>query len=64
MSGLVEEGGIIAVELLEDRGHEHLADELAAVMDQIALAVALQGAHLAVIEQKRHPVVSDLFGAS
>ena len=57
----VEEGGGVLVETLEDIVHERLADEFAAVLHRVFVAVALQRPHLAVVQRDGYPMCPTLF---
>ena len=58
---LVEEGGGVLGETFEDIVHKRLADEFAAVLYRIFVAVALQRPHLAVVQRDGNSVCSTLF---
>ena len=58
---LVEEGGGVFVEALEDIVHERLADEFAAVLHRVFVAVALQRPHLAVVQRDGYSMCPTLF---
>lgn len=58
---LVEEGGGVLGETFEDIVHERLADEFAAVLHRVFVAVALQCAHLAGVQRDGNSVCSTLF---
>ena len=60
----VEEGGGVLVEALEDIVHERLADEFAAVLHCVFVAIALQRPHLAVVQRDGYPMSPTLFHGS
>ena len=49
------------VETLEDIVHERLADEFAAVLHRVFVAVALQRPHLAVVQRDGYSMCPTLF---
>ena len=58
---LVEEGGGVLIKALEDIMHERLANEFAAVLHRIFVAVALQRPHLAVVQRDGYSMCPTLF---
>lgn len=57
---LVEEGGGVLIKALEDIMHERLANEFAAVLHRIFVAIALQSPHLTVVERDSNLVCATL----
>ena len=58
---LVEEGGGVLIKALEDIMHERLANEFAAVLHRVFVAVALQRPHLAVVQRDGYSMCPPLF---
>lgn len=58
---LVEESGGVLIKALEDIMHERLADEFAAVLHRVFVAVALQRPHLAVVQRDGYSMCPTLF---
>ena len=58
---LVEEGGGVLIKALEDIMHERLANEFAAVLHCVFVAVALQRPHLAVVQRDGYSMCPPLF---
>lgn len=59
--GLVKKGGGVLVEALEDVMHKRLADEFAAILHRVFIAVALQRPHLAVVQRDGYSMCPTLF---
>ena len=57
----VEESGGVLIKALEDIMHERLANEFAAVLHRIFVAVALQRPHLAVVQRDGYSMCPTLF---
>ena len=57
----VVEGGGVLIKALEDIMHERLANEFAAVLHCVFVAVALQRPHLAVVQRDGYSMCPTLF---